>query len=145
MTQVHRAKAAMEASLALQARLAMASQFAAAETREAAAAALRGWHVGCELPHLLAAIRQAGTPLPVVKMEMLMGTTEDARQLRADTARSDGRVLSTWRPSRRNVYRFLKGCWQEVALEQAVALFARSVTEEYLRFQYTNGFSITRR
>jgi hypothetical protein len=83
--------------------------------------------------------------LPDVEMQLLMVWDDaEAGRLRADKgkgkeAQQDGRA--GWVPSRRNVFRFLRGCWGVVGLERALELFGGVVGEEYLRAQYAWGFS----
>jgi hypothetical protein len=134
----------------------MAGRFAAAATRQGAAEAIRGWHVGRELPLLLKALRQPGVALLGDKMELLM-VWEDATaagRLRGDRSREqevegDGEGVggrrAGWRPSRRNVFRFLRACWGEVGVERAMGLFGSTVGEAYLSVQYAQGFSSRQR
>ena len=70
---------------------AMAAAFGPAPTLEAAAAAIRGWHIGRgDLPTLFRALLQPGVPLPVPKALLLMswGHSPEGR-LRADQPRKD--------------------------------------------------------
>jgi hypothetical protein len=125
----------------------MAGRFAAAASEQEAVEAIRGWHVGRELPLLLEAIRQPGALLPDVKMGALMAGRLRGDKARAAQQESEGHQRegrASWAPSRKNVCRFLRGCRGAVGLERALQLFGGVVGEEYLRVQYAWGFGAQR-